>query len=122
MTAQHWKLALLKSGKHIVLFATTTDQMVERDLGGETDRSLIQTARQYHRRGQTLDQDHRDLAIAALMAYADGPLYDLAFEHIEAALAVPEGVPTCYIAGSDRNPLVPVWERNDDEDFDDDDQ
>ena len=118
MITRHWKLALLKSGKRIVLFATTTDRMVERDLGGETERSLIQKARQYHRRGQTPEQDHRDLAIAAFMAYAGEPPYDLLFEHIERVVAVPEGEPACHMEGPDRSPLVPVWEQDEADELD----
>ncbi len=111
MITKHWKLTLSKSGKQIVLFATTTDRMVARDLDGVAERSLIQRARQYHRRGQTPEQDHRDLAIAAFMVHAGEPPYDLLFEHIERVAAVPEGEPSCHVEGPDLHPLVPVWER-----------
>ncbi len=111
MSIKHWKLVSLKGSERVLLFATTTDRMVEHDLEQEANFSLIQTARQYHRRGQTSDQNHRDLAIAAFMAYAPRPAYDLSFEHIEAAQEVPEGPPTCYVASANEYPLVPVWER-----------
>jgi len=110
MTIKHWKLSLLKGGKRIALFVTTTDHMIERDLGGDIEKSFIETARQYHRQGQTPEQDHRDLAIGALMAYAAAPAYDLNYEHIELVPAVPEGHPTRYVGGDGRIPLVPVWE------------
>lgn len=113
MTTKHWKLSLMKEGRRITLFATTTDQMVERDLHGVLEESLIQSSRQYHRRGQTAEQDHRDLAIGALMIYASCAPYDLTHEHIETALAVPEGVPQRYIGGDRRMPMVPVWEQED---------
>lgn len=111
MPPKHWKLELLKDYRRIVLFVTTTDRMVQTDLAATSGASLIQTARQYHRRGQTPDQDHRDLAIAAFMAYAAEKPYNLSFEHIEAAQAVPEGEPTGFVSGPDNQPLVPVWER-----------
>lgn len=96
-----------------MLFVTTTDRMVERDLSTEMEKSLIQTTRQYHRRGQTLEQDHLDLAIGALMVYAAAPAYDLTHEQIEVTTAVPEGVPQCYIGGDLRIPIVPIWEDGD---------
>ena len=70
-------------------------------------------AKEINDAAQTIEQDHRDLAIAAFMAYAAAAPYELAYEHIEAAAAVPVGVPTSYIEGSDRYPLVPVWEQED---------
>ena len=118
MATKHWKLELLKNGRHIVLFATTTDRMVERDLSGDIDRSLIQTGRQYHRRGQTLEQDHHDLAVAAFMTYAAESPYDLDFERIETASGVPDGLPTRYLEGPDQFPLVPVWEQENSESAD----
>lgn len=92
--------------------------MVETDLDGDLEESLIQTSRQYHRRGQTSDQDHRDLAIGALMTYASGAPYDLTHEHIEGTLAVPPGVPRRYIGGDRRTPIVPVWEEEEVESHD----
>jgi hypothetical protein len=110
MTIQHWKLSLLKGGKRIALFVTTTDRMVERDLAGDMEKSIIAATRQYHRRGQTPEQDHRDLAIGVFMAYAAAPAYDLNHEHVESVSAVPEGLPTGYIGGDGKLPLVPIWE------------
>lgn len=112
MITNHWKLMLQKGERQIVLYATTTDRMVERDLQAEPARSLIQQTRQYHRRGQTSGQDHQDLAVAAFMSYAQGPEYDLAFEHMEPCAHVPEGVPNRYVEGADHYPLVPIWERD----------
>lgn len=110
MTIKHWKLSLLKGGRRIALFVTTTDRMVETDLDGDLEESLIQTSRQYHRRGQTPEQDHRDLAIGALMTYASCAPYDLTHEHIEGIEGVPPGAPRRYIGGDGRTPIVPVWE------------
>lgn len=119
MTIKHWKLSLLKAGRRITLFVTTTDRMVETDLDGDLEESLIQTSRQYHRRGQTPEQDHRDLAIGALMTYAACAPYDLTHEHIERTTAVPSGTPQRYIGGDRRAPLVPVWEEEEVEAVDD---
>lgn len=113
MATKHWKLSLTKEGRRIVLFATTTDRMVERDLHGDLEESLIRTSRQYHRHGQNAEQDHRDLAIGALMSYACSAPYDLTHEHIEATSAVPDGIPQRYIGGNRRTPMVPVWEQDD---------
>jgi hypothetical protein len=110
MTIKHWKLSLSKGGRRIALFVTTTDRMVEADLDGDLEESLIQTSRQYHRHGQTPEQDHRDLAIGALMTYASCAPYDLTHEHIEGTPDVPPGAPRRYIGGDRRTPIVPVWE------------
>lgn len=111
MIVKHWKLNLLKNSRRVVLFVTTTDHMVEQDFAADQAQSLIQTARQYHRRGQTVEQDHRDLAIGALMSYAASGIYDLTYEHIETVVAVPEGVPSRYVGGGVLARFVPVWER-----------
>jgi hypothetical protein len=106
---KHWQISLLKNDRRIRLFATTTDAMIEVDLAAE-DASLIRDARQYHRRGQTGAQDHRDLAIGAFMAYASQLPYDLSFEHIESSAVVPEHLPGSYVGGPRDSGLVPVWE------------
>ena len=110
MTIQHWKLSLNKNGQRITLYVSTTDQMIDQDLAKDLQNSLIHTARQYHRRGQTPFQDHCDLAVGALMAYAGKPPYDLAFEQIESVSSVPEGEPTFCVTGDPHGPHVPIWE------------
>lgn len=110
MTIKHWKLSLLKQGRRILLFVTTTDRMIEYDLRIQCEKSLILVSRQYHRRSQTSEQDHRDLAVGALMAYASSDVYDLNHEHVESAPDVPQGVPRRYVGGDHRRAIVPVWE------------
>jgi hypothetical protein len=110
MTIQHWKLSLNKNGQRITLYVSTSDQMIEQDLAKDLKDSLIHTARQYHRRGQTPFQDHCDLAVGALMAYAGQPPYDLAFEQIESISSVPECEPTFFVTGDRDGPHVPIWE------------
>src|SRR5688572_30095332 len=83
---RHWQISIIKGGRLVRLFAETTTDMVEADLYGNPDVSLIRTARQFHRHAQIEEQDHRDLAIGAIMAYAAQPPYDLAYTQIEKSL------------------------------------
>src|SRR3712207_9018072 len=55
------------------LFPYTT---LFRSWGGEISQSLIRLARQFHRRSQNQEQNHRDLAIGAMMAHAVEPTYE----------------------------------------------
>lgn len=115
MTTKHWKLSVLKNGKPIMLFARTTDEMVEIDLDGEASVSLIRVARQYHRHGQDQDQDHRDLAIGALMSHAVKPTYDCTDTHIRRADTIPDGEPIAHVGGGRGGHLVPIWEEAEEE-------
>lgn len=119
MTTKCWKLSLKKLEQRVTLYVTTTDEMVEIDLAGPISCSLIANARQYHRHGQTADQNHRDLAIGALMLFAAEPPYDLSFEHIERAMAIPEGPPLRHVTADRGEALIPIWEigENDEEEF-----
>ncbi len=115
MATKHWKLSVLKQGKPVTLFATTTDEMVELDLDGDASASLICVARQYHRHAQDQDQDHRDLAIGALMSHAVKPTYDCADTHIERTDTVPGGEPVAHAGGGRGGHLVPIWEETEEE-------
>ncbi|MHA3771182.1 hypothetical protein ACXR0O_06545 [Verrucomicrobiota bacterium sgz303538] len=114
MITKYWRISLLKNGKPVTLFTTTTDTMVDTDLGGDVTRSLIHVARQYHRHPQTDEQNHRDLAIGAIMAHATEPLYDRNNARIRATDCVPNAEPIAYIGGSRTTLLVPIWEESDD--------
>jgi hypothetical protein len=110
MQTQHWRISLPKNGVRVVLYATTTDDTVARDLNGSQEESLICFARQYHRHGQTHAQNHRDLAIGALMAYATEPPFDRSDTHITRINTVPDRSPNAYVGGGSRSNLVPIWE------------
>jgi len=116
MIAKHWKLTLQKQQQRITLYVTTTDALIEIDLSGPESCSLIATARQYHRRAQNAAQNHRDLAIGALMVFAAAPPYDLSFEHIETAPEVPHGPPQRHVCADRGEALVPIWESCESED------
>jgi hypothetical protein len=112
MTTKHWKISLCKNRRRIVLIAATSQEMIATDLNMDAERSLIQTARQFHRRPQTPDQDHRDLAIGAVMAYAAAPSYDLEFEHLETCPGAPDRAPDTHVGGRRNEKLVPIWEES----------
>jgi hypothetical protein len=112
MITKYWSISLSKNGVPVTLFTITTDTMVNMDLSNETSKSLIQMARQYHRHPQTEDQDHRDLAIGAIMAHATEPPYDRSNARIERTDAVPAADPANYVGGDRNAPLVPIWEES----------
>lgn len=109
MKSKNWRLQLHRDHIAVTLFTVTTDAMTNQDLRQPPEQSLIHVARQFHRHGQTDDQNHRDLAIGALMAYAAEPLYDRDDTHIEQADEVPSRPPNRFVGGSGEN-LVPIWE------------
>jgi hypothetical protein len=109
MTTKHWQITLRKGNVSVTLYATTTDEMAEADLRAAEADSLILIARQYHRHPQNQEQNHRDLAIGAFMAYASKPHYDCDFAHIEISSKAPSSLPTGYAGGRDSR-LVPIWE------------
>jgi|GEM_PF-3073203 len=104
MVTKYWKISLLKERQPVTLFATTTDEMINRDLDENQARSLISIGRQYHRRPESDEQNHRDLAIAAFMAYAIEPGYDREYAHVEMTYSVPQGEPMAMVGS------VPIWE------------
>lgn len=112
MQTQHWRITLPKNGASVLLYATTTDEAVARDLNGAEEDSLICLARQFHRHGQTHSQNHRDLAIGALMAYATEPPFDRSLAQIREISEVPECSPSGYVGGGKRANLVPIWEES----------
>ncbi len=57
--------------------------MINSDLDGDSAASLILIGRQFHRHSMSNEQNHRDLAIAAIMAHATEPLYDRTYARIE---------------------------------------
>jgi hypothetical protein len=120
MMTRHWQIPILKDGKHVRLFVTTTRDMIEMDLGGDPNRSLIRNARQYHRHGQDEEQNHRDLAIGAIMSFAGCPPYDISDTHVAASDTVPQAQVHCYVGGRGGNSLVPIWEMPADDDDDGD--
>jgi hypothetical protein len=83
--------------------------MIDADLGGDPNESLIRRARQYHRHGQDEEQNHRDLAIGAIMAFAGGAPYDISDTHVTSCEAVPETNPNHFVGGG-HGKLVPIWE------------
>lgn len=97
---------MLKEGHPVVLFASTTDAMIESDLAGKQADSLILVGRQFHRHPVSNEQNHRDLAIAAIMAHAAAPLFDCTYSHIEPVSVVPAREPETFVGG------VPIWEEN----------
>jgi hypothetical protein len=110
MMTRHWQISILKNGRHIRLFVTTTSSMIDADLGGDPDRSLIRKARQYHRHGQNEEQNHRDLAIGAIMSFAGSAPYDISDTHVATCEDVPEAEANCYVGGHGGDQLVPIWE------------
>lgn len=104
MISQYWRIFLQKERTAVTLFLFTTDDMVGTDLDGPADDSLIRTARQYHRHPPCPEQDHRDLAIGAVMAYATEPVYDRTGARLERGLAVPDSKP------AQGSRLVSIWE------------
>jgi hypothetical protein len=113
METKQWRITLRKGGEPVTLYASTTDAMIRLDLGGESPKSLILMARQFHRHPPTHDQNHRDLAIGAIMTYAHSAPYDRAGAHVELTHSVPTGEATAYIGGDRHSRLVPVWEEPD---------
>jgi hypothetical protein len=113
MITKHWRISLRKNGELVTLFTTTTDVMVDMDLGGDVKNSLIQVARQYHRHPQTEEQNHRDLAIGAIMMYATEPPFDRTDTRIQLTDAVPNVDPLTFVGGNRNALLVPIWEEND---------
>jgi hypothetical protein len=107
---RHWQIRILKDGKHVRLFVTTTSSMVAEDLCGNPDRSLIRKARQYHRHGQNEEQNHRDLAIGAIMSFAGRAPYDISDTHVAPSEVVPEAEVDYYVGGLGGETLVPIWE------------
>jgi len=84
--------------------------MIEEDLAREPEESLICFARQYHRHGQNTEQNHRDLAIGAVMKFAGASPYDISDTHISTCDAVPGSVAPHFVGGSTGDSLVPIWE------------
>jgi hypothetical protein len=106
---RHWQISVLKSGKPIRLLITTTSSMVKADLDGDPEKSLIRRARQYHRHGQNEEQNHRDLAIGAIMAFASNAPYDISDTHVEPSETVPRSQNYHHIGGKNGD-LVRLWE------------
>jgi hypothetical protein len=107
MSTKFWKLTLRKHDKDITLFTVTTEAMIGLDLHGGSDTSLIHVGRQYHRRPAGGEQNHRDLAIAAIMAYATEPPYDRTGARIEETEQIPDVPPSIFVGIQDS---VPIWE------------
>jgi hypothetical protein len=110
MMTRHWQIPILKDGKHVRLYVKTTSSMVDVDLGGDPDQSLIRKARQYHRHGQNEEQNHRDLAIGAIMSFAGSAPYDISDTHVAPSEAVPQAEANYYVGGNGRDTSVPIWE------------
>jgi hypothetical protein len=110
MMTRHWQIPILKDGKHIRLYVKTTSSMVDVDLGGDPGQSLIRKARQYHRHGQNEEQNHRDLAIGAIMSFAGNSPYDISDTHVSPSEAVPVAEANYYVGGRGRDTSVPIWE------------
>ena len=109
MMTRHWQISILKQDAQVRLFLTTTGSMIDIDLRGDPDDSLIRRARQYHRHGQNEEQNHRDLAIGAVMAFAGSAPYDISDTHIATCGTPPPSAPDQYVGGRDGK-LVPIWE------------
>ena len=109
MTTRRWQISIMKSGKPVRLLLTTTSSMVDTDLEGDPDKSLIRRARQYHRHGQNEEQNHRDLAIGAIMAFASRAPYDISDTHVTPCATVPSTEATFRVGGRSGE-LVPIWE------------
>jgi hypothetical protein len=106
---RHWQISILKTGKHVFLFLKTTTSMIDADLQCDPDLSLIRRARQYHRHAQDEEQNHRDLAIGAIMAFASGVPYDISDTHVGSCEFTPQTEPD-YRVGGKTGELVPIWE------------
>lgn len=109
MMTRHWQISILKGGKHVRLLLTTTSSMVDADLSGDPDKSLIRQARQYHRHGQNEEQNHRDLAIGAIMAFAGTAPYDISDTHVR-SIKTPPPAEADHRVGGKHGRLVPIWE------------
>jgi hypothetical protein len=109
MMTRHWRISIFRAGKQVRLFLTTTTSMVEADLRGDLDRSLIRRARQYHRHGQDEEQNHRDLAIGAIMSFAGSDPYDISDTHVALCESAPQGQPKHRVGGQNGE-LIPIWE------------
>jgi hypothetical protein len=112
---RHWQISILKEGEHVRLLLKTTTSMVDADLHGDPDWSLIRRARQYHRHAQNEEQNHRDLAIGAIMAFAASPPYDISDTHVTMCEAAPQTEPNHRVGGRNGE-LVPIWEESADAD------
>lgn len=84
--------------------------MIDVDLDGDPEKSLIRLARQYHRHGQDEKQNHRDLAIGAIMAFAGAAPYDISDTHVEPCKNVQHAGKRHYVGGNRGDSLVPIWE------------
>lgn len=111
MTTRHWQISLLKDGGPVTLLLTTTTAMIDTDLGGDPELSLIRRARQYHRHAQDEEQNHRDLAIAAIMAFAGSPPYDVSDTQVRTRVTAPE-TEASHRVGGKLGDLVPIWEES----------
>jgi hypothetical protein len=109
MMTRHWQISILKEGRHVRLFLTTTSSMIDTDLRGDPDSSLIRRARQFHRHGQDDEQNHRDLAIGAIMAFASSAPYDISDTHVASSEAAPQ-TDADHRVGGKHGELVPIWE------------
>lgn len=112
---RHWQISILKGGKRVRLVLKTTTSMIDTDLRSDPAWSLIRRARQYHRRPQDEEQNHRDLAIGAIMAFAGGAPYDISDTHVTVCEAYPREEADFRIGGR-RGELVPIWEDSGDAD------
>lgn len=108
MSTRHWQITLQKDGRNVTLFTTTTGLMIDLDLDAEGSKSLILMARQYHRHPPSEEQNHRDLAIGAIMTHAAEPPYDRTGARVLNADAVPDASPINHVGSS--GSLVPIWE------------
>lgn len=111
MITRHWQISILKHGKHVRLLLTTTASMIDADLRGDPDLSLIRRARQYHRHAQDQEQNHRDLAIGAIMAFAGSVPYDISDTHVATCEASPQKEADHRVGGR-HGDLVPIWEES----------
>lgn len=109
MMTRHWQISITKRREQIRLLLTTTTSMIISDLDGDPDGSLIRRARQYHRHPQDEEQNHRDLAIGAIMAFAGSPPYDISDAHISICEAAPLAEAAHHWIGGRRGDLVPIW-------------
>lgn len=109
---RHWQITILKGDEQIRLLVKTTSSMVDADLTVDPEKSLIRRARQYHRHGQNEEQNHRDLAIGAIMEFAGQAPYDVSDTHVEACGAFPQTDAQHYIGGYRGDTLVPIWEQS----------
>jgi len=111
MTTRNWQITILKGGKQVRLCLRTTSSMIETDLCGDPDDSLIRRARQYHRHGQDEEQNHRDLAIGAIMAFAGSEPYDISDTHVAPSVMSRQTAPDHRVGGK-HGDLVPIWEEH----------